>query len=112
MRDTINQQELQEKLKERLEFLSHQLKDSEQEVRSGVMANPDRSDLARISTQRNRSSIKMARAEKQRREIERALQRMENGTYGTCMGCGKLIHPARLESIPEATLCIECKQDK
>ncbi len=47
------------------------------------------------------------------REIEsvtRALERIEAGTYGTCVRCGGEIAPARLEARPEAALCINCAQ--
>lgn len=37
-----------------------------------------------------------------------ALRRMEAGTYGTCVTCGKDIPGSRLEAIPEAAECVEC----
>lgn len=40
--------------------------------------------------------------------VERALTRMENGTYGLCVRCGGEIAAKRLEARPEAALCIEC----
>jgi len=43
-------------------------------------------------------------------EIDRALQRIDDGTYGTCVGCGDEISPARLEVSPWASLCIDCKR--
>jgi RNA polymerase-binding protein DksA len=43
-------------------------------------------------------------------EIEGALERIENGTYGTCVGCGKPIDEERLQAVPYATLCIEDKR--
>ena len=42
--------------------------------------------------------------------IDAALGRIENGTYGTCVNCGAQIPPERLEAMPWATLCIECKR--
>ena len=42
-------------------------------------------------------------------EIEHALQKFEEGTYGLCDSCGKPIDPARLEALPQASLCLECK---
>jgi RNA polymerase-binding protein DksA len=42
------------------------------------------------------------------RQIRAALQRIEDGSYGTCMKCGGPIAPARLEALPTATLCIAC----
>lgn len=43
-------------------------------------------------------------------EIERALERIADGTYGTCSRCGKPISTARLEAMPAAELCISCKE--
>ena len=40
-------------------------------------------------------------------EINTALKRIEEGTYGTCKACGKEIAPARLEAYPWASLCID-----
>jgi DnaK suppressor protein len=42
--------------------------------------------------------------------IDSALARIENGTYGTCVNCGARIAPERLEAMPWATLCIDCKR--
>ena len=41
--------------------------------------------------------------------VEHALHKYEEGTYGYCDSCGQPIDPARLEAIPEASLCIKCK---
>ena len=40
-------------------------------------------------------------------EINTALKRIEDGTYGTCATCGKEIAPERLEAYPWASLCID-----
>jgi RNA polymerase-binding transcription factor DksA len=40
-------------------------------------------------------------------EINVALKRIEDGTYGTCASCGQEIAPARLEAYPWALLCID-----
>jgi RNA polymerase-binding protein DksA len=45
-------------------------------------------------------------------EIDAALQRIENGTYGVCTNCGKQIPPERLEARPWATLCIDCQRQR
>ena len=41
-------------------------------------------------------------------QIEAALKRIENGSFGRCEGCGKEIPKARLEAIPYAALCVKC----
>jgi DnaK suppressor protein len=40
-------------------------------------------------------------------QINAALQRLDEGKYGICARCGKVIPPRRLEALPYATLCIE-----
>jgi RNA polymerase-binding protein DksA len=40
-------------------------------------------------------------------EIDAALKRIEDGTYGTCSECGREIAPERLEAHPWASLCID-----
>jgi DnaK suppressor protein len=42
--------------------------------------------------------------------IETALRRIEEGTFGSCEGCTRPISPERLEAMPWATLCIDCKR--
>jgi RNA polymerase-binding protein DksA len=44
-------------------------------------------------------------------EIDAALKRIEEDTYGICTNCGKPIAVERLEALPWATLCIGCKRD-
>ena len=39
---------------------------------------------------------------------ERALAKLDEGTYGRCDGCGEPIMPARLEAMPDSVLCVAC----
>ena len=41
--------------------------------------------------------------------LEDALKRIEKGEYGRCVDCGKLIEKERLEAVPHAQLCLQCK---
>jgi len=41
--------------------------------------------------------------------VENALKKFEKGTYGLCESCGEPIDPARLEALPQATMCMSCK---
>ena len=41
--------------------------------------------------------------------VEHALEKIKNGTYGVCDNCGKPIDPNRLEALPQATVCMSCK---
>jgi len=42
-------------------------------------------------------------------QVERTLQKLDDGTYGLCDNCGQPIDPARLEALPQANLCLSCK---
>lgn len=45
-------------------------------------------------------------------KIERALQQIRRGAYGTCETCSKKIPMARLNALPYTTLCVNCQQDE
>lgn len=45
-------------------------------------------------------------------KIQRALERIDEGSFGNCEECGEEISPKRLEARPETTLCIRCKEDQ
>ena len=42
-------------------------------------------------------------------DIDRALSKIEDGTYGTCENCGNPIGEARMEFRPTSTFCVDCK---
>lgn len=42
-------------------------------------------------------------------DVERALAKFEDGTFGICEGCGSIIELARLEALPSARLCMRCQ---
>lgn len=48
----------------------------------------------------------------QKEDIEAALLRVKNGTYGFCTNCGKMIDTDRLAVLPTATLCLDCETKK
>jgi DnaK suppressor protein len=45
-------------------------------------------------------------------QIEAALKRIEDGTYGKCEGCGKEIPRSRLDAVPYAALCVRCASQR
>ncbi len=42
-------------------------------------------------------------------EVEQAIHKFNTGTYGLCDACGKPIAADRLEALPQAALCLDCK---
>ena len=62
-----------------------------------------------LNVERERDLAMSASATQAVEDIDRALGRMALGTFGICERCGKKVAVARLEALPFASLCIECK---
>jgi DnaK suppressor protein len=62
-----------------------------------------------LSVERELDLVLSAQAKAAVDEIERALNKIDNGTYGLCEKCGKEIPRARLKVLPHAPLCVACK---
>ncbi len=45
-------------------------------------------------------------------KIDKALAKIEDGSFGICEDCEEQIHSKRLEARPETTLCIKCKEEE
>ena len=67
-------------------------------------------DMATATFDRELDYTLEENAEAVLKAIDSALARMEAGTYGLCQSCGRPISPERLEAIPWATRCIDCKR--
>jgi DnaK suppressor protein len=50
------------------------------------------------------------RSDQQLTLVDEALARLESGTYGACVRCGRAIAPERLEALPWANRCIDCQR--
>ena len=74
-----------------------------------VQFDDESGEGAGTSIERERDLAMSAQAALTVEEIDRAIERMHNGTYGVCFNCGKPIARARLTAMPHATLCISCK---
>jgi len=59
---------------------------------------------------RARQESRLNQMDEQLTEVNRALKRIEDGTYGICTQCGKVITTERLEALPYAELCIDCQR--
>jgi DnaK suppressor protein len=61
------------------------------------------------STGEQQISILEAR-NRMRNQIDEALRRLNEGTYGICEDCGRQVGPERLRAVPFARRCVECQQ--
>jgi DnaK suppressor protein len=66
-------------------------------------------ELATETAEVEKGLILEKRIREQLAEVEHALDKFEQGTYGLCDNCGQPIEPARLEALPHANLCLSCK---
>ncbi|NOQ67957.1 hypothetical protein GQ568_00780 [Patescibacteria group bacterium] len=64
-----------------------------------------------VSEYENKLSVEHE-LENELKNIEGALKKTSENTYGICSVCGEKINPKRLEVMPEATLCIKCSERK
>ena len=71
--------------------------------------NPDRDDLAQDYITLEKDVAIKALEREQLEQIDKALKRIEDGTYGLCQECQEPIPPERLEILPYALLCVRCQ---
>ena len=75
----------------------------------GTPVTDDPADLAAESTEQDLSIQMLGRLQAELEDIHEALERIEDRSYGVCEECGRTIPAARLEALPAADTCIECK---
>ena len=73
-------------------------------------AGEDQADVGAKTFEREHELSLTHNARELLAQNERAVARIESGTYGTCESCGNAIGKARLQAFPRATLCVACKQ--
>jgi len=101
-RETIIRQRLQDSLRAAQE----ELEQIEDRLRDKGDYGPGTGDPLVVRWELNLA--RRDRVESRIAELEHALERLEEGSYGLCESCGKPIDLERLEALPQAELCIEC----
>ncbi|QPP09344.1 DNA-binding protein [Streptomyces bathyalis] len=79
---------------------------------SGDGAGDDDADTGTKNITREHEMALAANAREMLYQTERAIERLDAGTYGLCENCGNPIGKARMQAFPRATLCVECKQQQ
>lgn len=77
---------------------------------SGDGAGDDQADAGAATWEREHELSLTINAKELLEQIEHALERIDEGTYGICESCGEPIGKMRLQAFPRATLCLSCKQ--
>ncbi len=100
-----------EEVQKNLEYLRSTVLDSTTKEATGDHSaySYHMADLGTDNMEREKAFMFAARDEKYLKQLNDALQRIENGTYGICRVCGKEISYKRLEAVPTTTICFDCK---
>ncbi|WP_405151676.1 TraR/DksA C4-type zinc finger protein [Sphaerisporangium sp. NBC_01403] len=105
--------EVRKRLKGEIEELNAEVARSESQIASGDIsdsAGDDQADAGAKTYEREREIALTLNARDLVAQNERALARIDAGTYGVCESCHKPIGKERLQAFPRATLCVSCKQ--
>lgn len=110
--------ELSEVLDELIEHrdrITGLLKDHEEELfglmrDAGDGAGHDQADMGATSFERDQELTVLHNERDMLAQIDRALARIDDGSYGICESCGNPIGKLRVMAFPRATLCMSCKQ--
>ncbi len=65
-------------------------------------------DTSQVTAERGEAEVLAGQLREALADVEAAIERLTNGTYGICERCGDPISPARLEAKPAARRCIAC----
>jgi RNA polymerase-binding protein DksA len=100
------------RLKRALKFLQavavHDLRENREII--AVDGSADELDQAELSAEREFAVLGLNRRSELQRNIEAALRRIENGTFGTCTNCQETIGRNRLVAVPWTPFCITCQE--
>ena len=97
---------IKKKLEREKEILDARIGDSG--ISPEEMVRPKRKKTSWRTNQKIRRVLLSARASHKKKEVVKALERIDKGEYGKCHNCGKKINPKRLEVMPATVLCYEC----
>ena len=100
-------------LRREIDELNADIRRHESEIASGDVtqgAGDDQADAGAKTYEREREIALTLNARDLVAQNERAVARIDAGTYGVCESCHKPIGKERLQAFPRATLCVACKQ--
>jgi len=70
--------------------------------------DPNFADSSQVTAERGEAEVLAGELREALDEVEAAIRRLDEGTYGRCAGCGEPISAPRLEAMPAARFCIAC----
>ena len=79
---------------------------------SGLDYDANFADTSQVTAERGEAEALAGSLREALDEVEHALVKLDQGTYGICEQCGRPINEARLEAMPAARLCIDCASQR
>ena len=98
------------RVQEALDYLHEENPGSMEDETQEIPSDNHPADFASITVDREIDYTLEENEERVLAAIDSALQRLDDGTFGTCRGCGEQIALERLEALPYTTRCIDCKR--
>jgi DnaK suppressor protein len=93
-------------LEDERQALQRQLK--ELGADGGISFDENFADSGQVAAEQGENRALVNQLEETLTEVERALTKLDEGTYGNCEACGKAIAEPRLEAMPATRYCIDC----
>ncbi len=75
---------------------------------NGLTYDSNFADSSQVTAERSEAEALVASLQETLEDVERAIGKLDEGTYGVCESCGRPIDPVRLEAMPAARNCIDC----
>ena len=107
-----------ELLRKRLEVEQKRLTAEMEQLQAGVSTSEERREGSPFGKREEEATEALElekrlalenRIREESTRVEHALDKFKEGSYGSCDSCGQPIDPARLEALPQASLCLNCK---
>jgi DnaK suppressor protein len=95
-------------LEQEREVLRRQLADLGFGDAGGLDYDSNFADSSQVTAERGEAEALANKLRETLTEVESALGKLDEGTYGVCESCGQAIDSARLEAMPAARFCINC----
>lgn len=119
MAETVTKQQFRQRLEQERLKLIEEIKALSDQRNDGIDSTTDYEHYsnheADVATETYEAERNLALEENLRQQLamtDAAIARFEEGTYGVCTNCGRSIDPERLEALPHADLCIDCKRQQ
>ena len=107
---TVSYEELRRRLEDQQARLIEEIKLFQIDGRDNLGYGNHQADDATDAFEQTKELSLLQNSERLLAQVQAALARFEQGTYGLCERCRKKIDPARLQALPYVALCMACQQ--